>query len=346
MTNITLIKDYRNTYGSKHFDTPYRSGFDQHLLKQNFLEHNINATFREFQSIDFSTVSNGELFLYTSSEDIGTLYKSFIEDIILGLELSGAITIPSFKYLRAHNNKVFMEALRNIELPQFKTGLASHFFGTLEELEQSVNSLSFPCVLKTAGESSGRGVYLTKNQRDLLAKAKKISRSKYLRSEWWDFGRSLKHKGYIKESRYRRKFIVQDFIPGLKNDWKIYIFGNRYYIFYRPILKGRGIKASGGGYDNYTYGSEAPKPEGIFEFARSVFNSLDVPHLSIDVAYDGENFYLIEFQALYFGTAGIAYSNDYYSFIDNKWVARKEKLEQEKVYTDSIVHFLQRKDLI
>ncbi len=105
-------------------------------------------------------------------------------------------------------------------------------------------------------------------------------------------------------------------------------------------MKGRGIKASGGGYDNYFYGIQAKAPDGIFDFAKSIFDALNVPHLSIDLAFDGSSFYLIEFQCLYFGTAGIPYSNEYFVKIDNGWAPVSRKYDVEKVYVDSIIRFI------
>lgn len=63
-----------------------------HCQEQKKLRHNILNT-----SI-----------LNTSSEDNGYHYKDYIEDIILGLYLQGAILLPEYKYLRANNNKVYM----------------------------------------------------------------------------------------------------------------------------------------------------------------------------------------------------------------------------------------------
>ena len=43
-------------------------------------------------------------------------------------------------------------------------------------------------------------------------------------------------------------------------------------------------------------------PAGLLDFAAGVFESPDVPQISIDVGYDGEQFYLFEFQFILFGT--------------------------------------------
>ena len=341
MTKIIALTDYKDRFGSKHFDKPYRSGMDKLKLKEFLLVHDYDIEFIKFTNINFHNQSYyNKIFIYTSSEDPGYYYKSFAEDIIYGLELVGAIVVPAFKYLRANNNKVFMEMLSDQMVSDKIKKLKSQHFGSLEDLLTNVNNIKFPCVIKSSAGASGTGVQLIENEKILIKKVKKISRTKNLKYELWDKGRSLKHKDYSRDSKYRNKFIIQDFVPNLKNDWKIYLFGDKLYIFNRPILKGRGIKASGGGYDNYYYGLEAKVPKKIFDFAYKIFKILDLPHLSLDIAYDGEQFYLLEFQAIYFGTAGIPYSNGYFQKRNDEWIFFKKELEIEQVYADSIVWYL------
>jgi glutathione synthase/RimK-type ligase-like ATP-grasp enzyme len=343
MKSIYALTDYKGVFGSKHFDTPYRSGFEKELLIKYFAKENIKLQFIRFSDLDFKNKDfKNEIFIYTSSEDDNYLYKSFIEDLILGLELKEALVIPKFKYLRSNNNKVFMEILRDSFLFPNLSSLSAHYFGTKEEFDSVKSKIKEPFVIKTSEGASGKGVFLSKSNLDTSKYVKQVSRSKNILFELRDLGRAKKHKGYITESKYRKKFIVQEFVQGLINDWKVYVFGKRLYVFYRPVFKKRGIKASGGGYDNYFYGSNAMIPDGLFDFANEVFNLLNVPHVSLDIGYDGKKFYLFEFQCLYFGTAGIPYSNEYFIKRDNHWENVKERLDQEKVYTDSIIDFLKK----
>lgn len=347
MRKIILLTDYKNKFGLKHDDVPYRSGFDKTLLASLFYDYGFETEFIHFSSVDFrSTVYDNEIILYTSSEDVDYIYKSYIEDVVYGLELAKANIIPSYIYLRANNNKVFMEILRDQFSISSVKNIQSKKYGSYEDFwihNQDFVGKYF--VIKTAKGASGSGVFLAKKLGELKQIIKKVSRSKNLFAELWEIGRGIKHNGYIKESKHRKKFIVQDFIPGLKNDWKIYVFGRRYYIFYRPVFKHREFKASGGGYDNYFYGKEANPPDGIFDFAASIFSELGVPHASLDVGFDGVNFYLLEFQCLYFGTAGILRSNEYFIKENSSWLAVPEKLTQEQVYVDAIVEFIENNKL-
>jgi glutathione synthase/RimK-type ligase-like ATP-grasp enzyme len=339
-TKIMLLTDYQGRFGSKYCDRPYRSGFSKLLLEKYFKDMGYSTEFVPFSEISFKRSYREETILYTSSEDMGYHYKKYLEDIVFGLELQGAAVIPAYKYLRANNNKVFMEILREDVFPADVRNIKSNHFGTLEELVNSKEIFNFPVVLKKSEGAGGKGVYLAHSFRELLKIVNKISRTRYCKYEMWDWGRTFKYEGYQPESRHRSKFIVQQFIADQKNDWKIYIFGARFYIFYRPILKHREFRASGGGYQNYFYGKDAHIPDGLFDFAKKIFDCLHVPHASLDIAYDGSQFVLLEYQCLYFGTAGIVKSNEYYVNVDGHWEAIPEKIEQEKVFADAIINYL------
>ncbi|MHC1776980.1 MAG: hypothetical protein AB9834_16375 [Lentimicrobium sp.] len=345
MKKIFLLTDYKDRFGSKYNDLPYRSGFDKNLLAEHFKNHGFQAIYRSFTDVDFrSDEFSGEYVLYTSSEDDGYNYKSFIEDIVLGLELSGAKVIPAYKYLRANNNKVFMEILRDQFYNDDVKALKAKGFGTLEDyIQRNERFNDEKYVVKMSEGASGTGVFLADKNKDIYRVIKRASRTKNLISETWEEGRALKHKGYIKESKYRKKYIIQDFIQDLQNDWKIYIFGNKTYIFYRPIFKNRGIRASGGGYENYLYGLKSNPPLGIFDFSDAIFRELNVPHASLDIAHNGKDFFLLEFQCLYFGTAGITLSNEYFTKHNNMWIQIDNSpysSDQEKVYVESIVQYI------
>ena len=192
MKKIILLTDYKNSFGSKWDAKPYRSGFDKSLLKQLFLEKNIQCEF-----ISMSNIINTEfdlkntVILYTSSEDKGSYYKSFIEDIIMHLEQSGAFVVPSYKYLRAHDNKVFMELLRRKLLNQNMNSLRSYIAGCYEDILGIIEEISFPIVIKTSEGSLSRGVCLANSRNELIVKIKSLTKI-------------IRHREYIKE--YLRPF--------------------------------------------------------------------------------------------------------------------------------------------
>ena len=153
----------------------------------------------------------------------------------------------------------------------------------------------------------------------------------------WDIGRSLKYKNYQRESVNRRKFLVQSFVSGLANDWKILCFDKKYYIISRSIKEGD-FRASGSGMFDFC----DELPNGILDFAEKIYTHLNVPNVSIDVGYDGKEFYLFEFQCLYFGTTVIEKSPFYFTREQSDWVIHREKSILEKEYVVSIVEHIKK----
>lgn len=335
--DIIILVDYKNRFGSKYRSFPYRSGFDKNILSQFFIEFGYRVTYVKMS--DASQLSNIEnkIILYQSSEDIGYHYKSFIEDIIFSLESRGAKVIPSYKFLRANNNKVLMELIRN-ELGLSTLGkVGSRVYGCIEELNEHISELNFPLVVKAAGGSMSKGVRLARNEGELLKAVKLVSRSSYLLEDIRDYIRSFKHKDYVKESLYRNKFVVQPFIPNLDGDYKILIFGNKYYVLKRG-LKENDFRASGSGIRDYI----SDIPVGLLPFAKDIFLKLNVPQLSIDIAFDGTNFHMIEFQCLYFGSFTLTYSKFYWQLDAEQDAFVKVEGESclEEEYARSIVRYI------
>lgn len=92
---------------------------------------------RGFSELIFGEESYEDFFvLYQSTEDPDLRYKDYIEDVLLGLKVSGAKLIPQFEYFRAHHNKVFMEILR--QKMNYGGYSKSFHFGTLEELKKNI----------------------------------------------------------------------------------------------------------------------------------------------------------------------------------------------------------------
>lgn len=338
MKKIFLLIDYRNRFGSKYNDHPYRSGMDKELLNHYFMSENFNTEFVNIRDIDFTNkkfINN--YILYTSSEDKDNTYKNYIEDIVMGLEIMGAITIPPYKFLKAHNNKIFMEILRDIsELEEIKT-IKSHHFGCIEDIENV--ELDRDVVFKTAEGAMSRGVFLLNNKNDLKKIIKKKSHFRNYRYVIKDFLRKYKHKGYIPESRFQSKFILQNLIKGLDSDWKVLIFWNRYYVIKRKNRK-NDFRASGGGRLSY----EMDVPKQILDFAYYIFQSFNVPHISLDIGFDGQNCHLIEFQAIYFGTYTLTFSEFYFVREQETWKVIHGKSLLEEEYVKSVVNYIKRKD--
>ena len=342
MKTIYLLTDYKGHFGSKHNDFPYRSGMNKELLTKYFKKYNFKTEYIKFSDVDFRKINFcNKYVLYTSSEDIGYYYKSYIEDIVYGLKVAGAKVIPDFKYLRANNNKVFMEILRDQLESEEIRNIRSFHFGALEEAMENSDNFHYPVVVKGAEGAMSKNVTLAKNKKSLHKILKKMSRTKNYKEELREIVRKYKYKGYKKESKYRKKFIIQEFIPGLQNDWKILIYGDKYFIF-RRLVRENDFRASGSGQKDYHYGSNCKFPDSIFSFAEKIYQLLKVPHLSIDICYKNNIFYLIEFQIIYFGTVGHEKSDIYYYKKNKNYVQKQNNLCLEEEYVNSILKFVNK----
>ncbi len=338
MKRLILLTDYKGNFGSHWGATTYRSGMDISVLKKHFANADYQLevyTFSEFANLnsEFREVP----VIYTSSEDIGYHYKDFIEDVILFAQEGGALVIPRFAHLRANNNKVFMELLLKNLRGSLQTGPYARVYGVFEEAEREQRK--YPAVIKEPRGAMSRGVQKADDKKSFARYAKRISRTPHLKSDVKDHLRTFKHKGYQSESLYRNKFVSQEFIPGLQNDWKVLIYGHKYFIFSRPVRPGD-FRASGSGFMNYTFGSACEFPEGIFDFAEKVYQHLEVPQLSLDIAFDGQSFYLIEIQSVFFGTVGVIKSDVYFQRDGKEWKEQPKQHPLERLYAESIISYL------
>ncbi|MBC2704226.1 hypothetical protein [Desulfobacula sp.] len=343
MKEIICLTDYKNQFSSKWKATPYRSGYRKDYLTALFKDAGFAIKFITMCDVNFrDTHWKDQVVLYTSSEEYGLYYKNFIEDIVYGLEQAGAMLIPSASFLRANNNKVFMEILHQTKLPAELQTIHSHFFGTLEELELAIQAgkVACPCVIKKAAGAMSRGVFLAKDEDELRKQARKVSRTRQVKVSLKERVRAHKHQGYKPESDFQGKFIIQPFIPGLKNDWKVLVYGEKYFVLRRNIRE-NDFRASGSGY-NYTGGSQAGFPVDMLDMIRQFYWKLDLPNLSVDFAFDGEKGYIFEFQAIHFGTSTQYKSKDYYEYADRSWQLQENTYDQEQMYVHSIVEYLKR----
>ena len=342
MSQIVLITDYLNRFGSKYTAVPYRSGMDKELLKKEFSKNGIEFVFVKVSEVlDRIKSVQGKIFLYTSSEDSDGYYKSFIEDVVLAISSMGGIIIPTFKFLRGHNNKVFMELLRKEWGLATNDNLMSYSFGSFEDYNTSNIKITFPVVIKRSEGCKSRGVFLAHNKTELDKIVQKISRTSNIKGEIKDYIRTFIHKGFTRESRYRNKFVIQDFIYDLECDYKVLVFGEKYYVLQRRPKK-NDFRASGSGI--FFYPKELPL--GLLDYCNAVFNYFDVPFISLDVAYDGSNFCVLEAQFLHFGTYTIERSDYYYEKTENKWTLVSDKSQLEKEYANSVVNYLKMKNII
>jgi len=339
MTNqIVIITDYKGFFSSKQKSPLYRGGMDIPKLITIFRQYGFDVKVMQFPDIRIEEiVKNNPLVLYTSSEDLGDLYKSYIEDAVFHLQEAGVRVFPKFSYLRAHNNKVAMEFLRmRSDFRPIQT-IQSYVFGTLEELEQNIQNCLFPVVIKTAEGAKSRGVAKADNPQELIKIVKDLSRARHYRHDLKELLRKIKYGGtYVRESFYRKKFVVQNFIPNLNNDWKVLVYGHRCYVLFRGNRK-NDFRASGSG--KFEFRKDIPP--GILDYVFNIKEFFNVPHISLDIGFDGEHFHLIEFQFIHFGTTTIEKAPFHFER-NGEWVCVENASDLEVVYVESIVRFLSK----
>jgi glutathione synthase/RimK-type ligase-like ATP-grasp enzyme len=335
--SILLLTDYKGFFGSKQKTKIYRAGMDVPKLIDLFKEKGYHAEAIRIADLDMKDVIiNNPIIIYTSSEDKNGFYKSFIEDVIYNLEENEIVVMPRFSCLKSHNNKVAMELLRERSGYKPIQTIKSKIFGTIEELKKNADSFIFPVVIKTASGAMSKGVARADNPEELIRKAKIISKSKDFWHNTKELLRLLKYRNkYIRESFHRNKFIVQNLIPNLNNDWKVLVYGSRCYALYRGN-RDNDFRASGSGKFEFRKNI----PEGMLDFAMQVKNHFNVPHISLDIGFDGNIFHLIEFQFINFGTTTIEKSPFYFELIDNIWEIKETKSDLEEVYVNSVTDFL------
>ncbi len=336
---VLILVDYKGFFGSKQDSKLYRGGMDIQVLAKLLKNYGYEVEvlkYCEFQINFDRIVKEAPLVLYQSSEDKNSFYKAYIEDIIFDLEQRGIKVIPSYACLKAHNNKSAMELFRSrVGLSSIET-IKSMTFGTLEEILVVKDSLSFPVVVKPAWGAQSSGVELVNNEIELIEHIKKISSTSSLKHDVKELLRQVKYrKKYIKESFNRNKYIIQEFIPNLSNDWKVLVYGNYAFALYRQV-RDNDFRASGSG--KFIFKKDLPP--GMLDFALSIRKAFNVPHVSLDIAYDGNRFHLIEFQFLNFGTVTLEKSSFYFLNENHKWKLVESKSNLETIFTASLVDYL------
>lgn len=339
---ILILTDLRGAFWSS---VKYKGAYlDTNIIAAYFTEKGAFVQIRRLADIDFSKDDYfGWFVLYHSTEDPELLYHDFIEDILLGLKNQGAIPVPRFEYFRAHHNKIFMEILRsNSKNPDF-CAVRSRVFGTFEEYSDAVNKkeLPFPHVVKSGAGSCSANV-LKISTTDDIKKVKSIMRHfspKYMIKEFLKPYFKKTFPSYIPQSACRRKIIVQNFVPYLSGDYKILVFGGKYYVLSRQV-RPNDFRASGSGIFSFP----DKVNENLLKFTQSVYEYFGVPVISCDIAEKAGKCYLIEFQFVSFGTYTLLKSPYYFCQENGKWIKKDGHSNLETEFARSFWEYLQKQN--
>ncbi len=337
---VLVLVDYKGRLYCPHKGTA--TATDLKSTARLFEKAGYFQTVQHFEDVDFRQESyKGVPILYQSSQDRGLYYKGYIEDIILGLHLSGAILIPDFLKFRAHHNKVFQEVLRDIgTLSVSAKRLRSFSFGTYESFSRSADSLPYPMVLKPAAGDSSNNVCLVHTPKQALKAAKRLSRTWSLNDVMTNLHYTMTRSGFQPNSYHRRKLIAQEYVPNLDHDFKILAFGGRYFVEKRGIRSGD-FRASG---SNVTRIWPESLPVQILDSAEQLFTTCDVPFASIDILFDGKNAFLGEVQFLRFGTKPLVEAPHYWKRTKSGWRSIPGDYCWEEELVRAVVWFLKQRN--
>ena len=333
---IVLLTDYRGAFWSSIRNRWGLCSLDVDVLQRAFDRHGYRLRLVPFAEVNLRTQDfRGQVVLYQSSEDKGSCYKEYLEDVLLGIQLQGGQLIPPFPYFRAHHNKTFMEILRDLSGDARILRPRAWVQGTLEDFKswQGV----YPVVVKRAWGAGSGGVRLARNPKEGVNIAARFSRSggildiakEYIK-RWW-----RRKKGYVPYSMHRQKFLIQEFLSGLRGDFKVLVYWDRYYVVSRKNRPGD-FRASGSGLLSWP---EAP-PAGLLDFARHVFAHFHVPMISLDIAMVDGMPVLIEFQCICFGPASLELSSWFFEQQQERWVRVVAKSIPEEEFARSVTCYL------
>lgn len=340
MNNFLLLVDYRNQFWLK---TDYKEqSVDVNLLASEIRSLGYSVAVKSFNQIDFSEDNyKGFHVFYQSSQDPDLFYKSYIEDVLFGLKLQGAVLLPDLQYFRAHHNKVFMEILRSVSGNDSIKLLKSWHFGTYEDFKNNkVLDKGGKYVFKLSTGDQSKNVVLLDNNRMFHSVPKKQSRS--LNWYYWLIDQikpywKSRYPVYQKKSHHRKKFIIQEFIPGLTGDFKVLVFPDKKLFVLARETRPDDFRASGSG--RFTYNKDIPRE--LLDYSVEVFNTFSVPFISLDIAIFENKFYLMEFQFVHFGTYTAEKSPFHFQKTKDNWEIVEERIVIETEFAKALHRFIE-----
>ncbi|WP_394186277.1 ATP-grasp domain-containing protein [Pseudoalteromonas tetraodonis] len=271
-----------------------------------------------------------DIVIYNSSEN--REMRDYIKDVIY-LVSKKANIVPSFDSLMAHESKGFQQLFRQ---EMYFGNLNGQYCVDLDDVHQKE-----PFVLKLVEGAGSSQVHLIKGNKDihsirrkyfkdsLVRKIKNIIRSTKLNKKQLDI--------YLYKYKAFTRIVTQDFIPGLESDYKVLVFGNKYYVLNRKVKK-NDFRASGSGILNFI-----EPPMAVLDFAKSVFFKLDEPYASLDIAMSNEGCHLIEYQVLNFGPYTLVNSPGFYTENNGDWKFHKKTSELENEFSEALYeHIIDR----
>ena len=295
-------------------------------------ELNFPVIIKTILDIENLNINEEDVIIYTSSPNASI--RKYLIDKLYYLQKTNVL-IPSYELLMAHENKGFQEVMKRTK----KFGnLKGHYFFELED-----QKLAFPKVLKTIEGAGSSGVFLVKKEKDVNTLEKKFFthgfKRKLISTQRQFKLKSSEYKIYKYNKRKFTLFVEQDFIPQLEHDFKVLVFGDRYYVLKRSVRK-NDFRASGSGKFDFV---EAPSE--VLEFAKGIVEILKAPYLSLDIAQSKEGCHLIEFQATNFGPYTLLNAPTRYIYKSSNWFKENNDKNLEANYAYALNYYFKSEKL-
>lgn len=288
-------------------------------------------TINELMDMEFEPT---DTVVYTSSDEPNI--RMYLKDVMHFINQKCQI-LPNYNMLMSHENKGFQELFRS---EQGFGDLRGHYFFDIDDAY-----LPMPKVLKTVAGAGSSGVTLVKTPSDLerikkkhfdvsmKRKAIKLQRKLKLDSNEFEIY-SYRHKGF-------NRFVEQDFIPNLTNDYKVLVFGDRYYCLKRNIKEGD-FRASGSKSVEHIR-----PPTEVLDYAKNIFSKIKNPYASLDIAQSSDGCHLIEFQGTNFSPGTLLRSSNVNVYTDKGWVVEKSNQDLEENFAHALKTFInQNKSIV
>ncbi|MHA5067736.1 ATP-grasp domain-containing protein [Cetobacterium somerae] len=344
MKKILILTDYRNSF--RREEKSYYS-LSLNKMREVFIKNSYEVevlSYIDIINLGLENIENQNI-VYTSSADDN--YKKYIDDIVFYLKDKNKI-FPKYELLKCQENKGFQELYK---LKQGIKSLKYYYLCNLKDLNKVENKLTYPIIMKKINGAGSSQVFKINSKNELIDKIKKNIKTqeyikKYLKKKISEIIIKLKldrknlkkYQNYVLEEINMEPFVLQEFVPDLESDWKILVFGKKYYALNRRVREGD-FRASGSGKLFFI-----EPPESVLNYAEKIYKKLDTPIASLDICINKNNeCNLIEFQSLHFGPYTIMKSNYYYEKINSNWkqIFKKSNLSEE--YANAMVEYINDK---
>lgn len=345
MRKLIILTDEISRFLLSISDFKNYTSMDTNKIKAYFLGKDYNVKVCKFSELDLNEDYRGVFILYQSSEGPGSFYKRYIEDLIYYLEKNGAIVLPDFELLRAHHDKIFMEMLRSGFTDSSLKSVRSRYYGSWADAMNYDSG--FPAVIKRISSAGSEGVFLANNRNEFVKyvkKAGKIIVGHSMNEIYTDYLKKgvkrLLNLFQPERSKYLNyhtiplstSIVVQNFLKGLSGDYKVLIFGKKYYTLYRKNRE-NDFRASGSG---RLYEVPEIEHEGLLNFAHKITREINFPIFGVDIGFDGQEFHLLEFQVIHVGPATLQRSGFWHELHDGKWIRFEGRSDLETEFSSAL----------